>query len=132
MTETILIYDEEESRQATWAQMAQTARRYGLGNNAEMPVTQVGGNLNPVTPNAAPIYAPPPPSAPMQLVAASTDHLLITPSKNPGLVRLVRMQGSSKAQSWTLEATAASTLAAIVRSFGITLTDLREEEQLDE
>lgn len=138
MTETVLIYDEAESRAATEAQMHQTARMYGLQRGSQGPVTEPGGPRASSLPQRVetppallvnPSFPPLPPS--LALPPALTDHLLITPAGRAGLVRLVRMQGSAKLGSWTLHEDAAGVAAAILVDFGIQLTDLRESEEPD-
>jgi hypothetical protein len=132
----VVLDDDASARAITEAAMRQTARRYGIGGDQSGPITEVGGAraqvlpLPPPSPPApyrltdqppAPLYAPPPP-------AVQSDHLLLTPSKKPGQLRVVRMQGSHKLDSWTIAEDAAHTIASILSAFGVTLTDLRESE----
>lgn len=134
MTETILIFDEAEARVATEQQMRLTARRYGLGGQGDGPTTEVGGPrpLPPQPPQRFELSDVPDLPPQPAWTAAVTDHLLLTPTSRAGQLRLVRMHGPQKLASWTVAEEAATTVAAILAAFGISLTDLREEEVTDE
>jgi hypothetical protein len=123
---TVLIFDEEESRAATAQAMAATARSYGFGGQ-ELP-PQVIAMTPPQT-----VYAPqeflPSQLQPTVILPSPSGHLLITPSTRQGMVRLVRMQGPTKLESWTLHQDAAMIVISMLTAFGITWSDLRESEE---
>ena len=139
MSETILTYDEEESRRATERQMAATARDERLRRTltSQMPDSQPPTGPPPVT------YGGPTSCRncrtstskrawPQLIVAAPiAEHLLVDARRPP-------RPGAPGAHAGRRKASAAGRLPkrwrrrlsrSIVQAFGITLTDLRESEE---